>query len=63
MNSAAHRDVLGDHSIATETHALHEFVEGFTFVGGDLNHPAQFEVGDVLQQEDGPPKVCSPAEA
>jgi len=45
--------VLGNHALATEAHPLHEFVEGLAFVGGGLNHLAQFEVGDVLQQEDG----------
>jgi len=46
--------VLGDHALATEAHPLHEFVEGLAFVGGGLDHLAQFEVGDVLQQKDGP---------
>src|SRR5262249_10436150 len=46
--------VFGDHPLATEAYPLHEFVEGFAFVGGGLNQLAQFEVGDVLQQEDGP---------
>jgi hypothetical protein len=29
--------VLGDDALATETHPLHEFVEGFAFVGGSLD--------------------------
>ena len=36
--------ILGDHAIATEAHPLHEFVEGLAFVGGGLNHLAQFEI-------------------
>jgi hypothetical protein len=46
--------VLGDHALATEAHPLHEFVEGLAFVGGGLDYLPQFEVGDVLQQKDGP---------
>jgi hypothetical protein len=52
--------VLGDHTLASEAHPLDEFVESLAFVGRGLNHLAQFEVGDVLQQEDGPPCVCQP---
>jgi hypothetical protein len=34
--------LLGVHALATETHPLDEFVESLAFVGGGLNHLAQF---------------------
>jgi hypothetical protein len=35
--------VLGDHALATETHPLHEFVDGLAFIGGSLDYLPQFE--------------------
>ncbi len=45
---------MKSNTLATEAHPLDEFVEGLAFVGRGLNYLAQFEVGDVSQQEDGP---------
>ena len=46
---------LGDHALATETHPLDNFVESLAFLGGNLNHPAQFRGRKTCcNKEDGP---------